>query len=263
MISFAGPAMPTFPDRVLLPDYRIGHVTDPGVVRAENQDSLFVPDSDDSDTAARGVLVAVADGMGGHAGGALASRTAVESLAAFYTDKSVGLPADLLVLNRIEKAHARIQDLQRERPNLKGMGTTLTAAVITGRTAVFLHVGDSRAYLFRGGALECQTQDHTLAAKWEKSGTMRAPLARAKSTLTRALGVGQSGVDRSEVALLPGDRLLLCSDGLHGVAPEGRMVAIFTAGGSPWDQAKKLVALAKECGGPDNVTAVVVEITRA
>lgn len=258
MIFSADPAMPTFPDRVLLSPFRIGFMTDAGVVRAENQDALFVPE-DACDTA-RGILVAVADGMGGHAGGALASRTAVESLAAFYTDPSVGLPADLLVLNRIEKAHAKIQSLQVERPNLKGMGTTLTAAVITGKNAVLLHVGDSRAYLFRAGALKAHTQDHTLAARWAQRGTLRNPAGMGKSVLTRALGVGACEVDRGELALAAGDRLLLCSDGLHGVAPEGRMLEIFLAGGTPWEQCKKLVALAKECGGPDNVTAVIVEV---
>lgn len=259
MIFSVPSAMPTFPDRVLLPPLRIGFQTDPGVVRAENQDAYFVPE-DDADTQ-RGVLVAVADGMGGHAGGALASRTAVESLSAFYSDPSVGLPADVLVLNRIEKAHARLQELQRQRENLKSMGTTLTTAVITGRTAVFLHIGDSRAYLFRSGALKAQTTDHTLAAKWAAQGTLRGPVQQAlKSKLTRALGIGTCDVDRGELALAAGDRLLLCSDGLHGVAPEGRMLGIFTAGGTPWEQAKKLVALAKECGGPDNVTAVVVEV---
>lgn len=252
--------MPTFPDRVLLPGLRIGYLTDPGVVRAENQDSLFVPDPDTCDTAKRGVLVAVADGMGGHAGGALASRTAVESMAAFYTDPSVGLPADLLVLNRVEKAHGRIQDLQRERPNLKGMGTTLTAAVITGKSAVLLHVGDSRGYLLHGGQLRQLTQDHTLAARWAKQGTLRNPAGMGKSVLTRALGVGTSEVDRVEQELAPGDRLLLASDGLHGVAPEGRIAELLAAPASPWETAKKLVALAKDCGGPDNVTAIVVDV---
>src|SRR5690606_15924323 len=118
--------------------------------------------------------------------------------------------------------------------------------------------GDSRAYLFRSGALEARTQDHTLAARWAQRGTLRNPAGMGKSVLTRALGVGASEVDRSELELAAGDRLLLCSDGLHGVAPEGRMVEVLAAPGTPWDHAKKLVALAKECGGPDNVTAVVV-----
>jgi len=260
MLSSADPAMATFPDRALIPGLRIGYLTDPGVVRAENQDSLFVPDPDTCDTAKRGVLVAVADGMGGHAGGALASRTAVESLAAFYTDPSVGLPADLLALNRIEKAHARIQDLQRERPQLKGMGTTLTAVVITGKSAVLLHVGDSRCYLWRAGALKLLTSDHTLAARWAQRGTLKVPLASSKSVLTRALGVGLSQVDRGEQDLQPGDRLLLASDGLHGVAPESRIIEILASTPIPWEAAKKLVALAKECGGPDNVTAILVDV---
>lgn len=251
--------MAIFPDRVTHPGLRIGYLTDPGVVRAENQDALFVPD-ETCDVAKKGALLAVADGMGGHAGGALASRTAVESMAAYYTDPSVGLPADLLVLNRIEKAHARIQALTVERPQLKGMGTTLTAAVLSGRTLVLLHIGDSRCYLFRAGTLKALTRDHTLAAKWASQGTLKNPLGAGKNKLTRALGVGTGEVDRGELELSNGDRLLFCSDGLHGVAPEGRIVEILAASPQPWDAAKKLVGLAKECGGPDNVTAIVADL---
>ena len=258
MLSSA--AMATFPDRFTPPGLRIGYLTDPGVVRAENQDSLFVPDADTCDCARRGVLVAVADGMGGHAGGALASRTAVESMASYYTDPSVGLPADLLVLNRIEKAHARIQELQRERPNLSKMGTTLTALVIEGKSAVILHVGDSRCYLLRGGALKAQTSDHTLAAKWAAKGAPRNPQQMGKSVLTRALGIGQSQMDRGELPLQKGDRLLLCSDGLHGVATDDKVLEVLAGTPVPWEATKKLIALARECGGPDNITAIVVDV---
>jgi protein phosphatase len=250
--------MPSFSDRVLLPGIRIGHATDPGVVRAENQDSLYVPDAEACDTARRGVLVAVADGMGGHAGGALASRTAVETLAQFYIDPAVGLPFDLLALQKVERAHERIQGLARERPQLKGMGTTLTVALIAGRSVVVFHVGDSRCYLFRGGELKPLTSDHTLAARWAQRGAPRNPMGMGKSVLTRALGVGTAEVDREEQPLAAGDRLLLASDGLHGVAPEGRIVEVLASTPAPWDAARQLVELAKECGGPDNVTAVVV-----
>jgi serine/threonine protein phosphatase PrpC len=252
--------MPTLPDRVVLPGIAIGYLTDPGVVRAENQDALFVPDPDAAmDTKGRGVLVAVADGMGGHAGGALASRTAVESMAAYYSEPGTGLPLDLIALQKVERAHERILALTRERPQLKGMGTTITAVLITGADAAVFNVGDSRTYLFRGGALKQLTTDHTLAARWAAQGTQRNTRIGANK-LTRALGAASAEVDRVDATLARGDRLLLCSDGLHGVAPEAKIIEVLGTAQTAWEAAKKLVAAAKESGGPDNVTAVVVQV---
>ncbi|MBI4858883.1 MAG: serine/threonine-protein phosphatase [Candidatus Riflebacteria bacterium] len=256
--------MVKLPDRVLLDGARVGFVTHCGAVRAENQDSLYVPDPDEVDVKGRGILVAVADGMGGHAGGALASATVVQTLAEYYQGQASGLPLDLLALSRIESAHHKLRELSRARESLKGMGTTLTAALVQGRTLELFHVGDSRAYLFRGGELSQVSRDHTLLARWAEQNPGRPPRNLGKNVLTRAVGVGDKvlEVDRATRALEPGDRLLLSSDGLHGVVAQADIAATLLVAKTPWEAARRLIDLALKANAPDNVTVVVVELSK-
>ena len=246
-------------ERLQLPGARIGYQTDPGVVRAENQDSLFVPEPQ-ADVAGRGILVAVADGMGGRAGGALASRITVEALAGFYKEPMTGLPPDLMVLHLVENAHAALNKLSAQKEQLRGMGTTFTGILIVNGGYEVFHVGDSRAYLWRSGVLEQLTSDHTLAAKWEAQGKV-ALGSRARSVLTRALGAGTPlEIDRATREAMPGDRLLLCSDGLHGVLTKTQISDLLGVSTTPWEAAGKAITLTRDGGAPDNVTAVVVSV---
>jgi protein phosphatase len=254
--------MTTHPGRATFATSRAGWLTDPGVVRAENQDSVYVADPATVDTTAKGVLVAVADGMGGAAGGALASSTAVEALAAYYSEPSNPGMADLAVSFRIEAAHAKLQALAKARPQLKGMGTTLTAGLLIDGVVQLFHVGDSRAYLLREGRLEPLTEDHTLLAKWKAQGTLlKNPRGLGKSVLTRAVGVtSEITIDRVTVQTATGDRLLFCSDGLHGVVEPAALQALLEESKAPWEAARRLVDAARSAGGPDNVTAVVLDV---
>ena len=170
---------------------------------------------------------------------------------------------DLGVMFRVEAAHFRLQELAKERPQLKGMGTTLTAVLVVNGSLEFFHVGDSRAYLLRQGCLEQVTDDHTLVARWARAGTLsNNRRGIGKNVLTRALGVGlRLEVDRRSRSLAGGDRILLASDGLHCVAEGAELTEILGRKQPPWEASRQLVELARDKGGPDNITAVVIDVT--
>ena len=217
----------------------------------------------------RGALLVVADGMGGAPGGDVASRLAVDALA---ESLGRGGPAErngslddfsVRLRDAVVEGHARIQAYAAERPWLQGMGTTVTAAGVFGGSIVVAQVGDSRAYLLRGERLIQVTRDQTWAQEMVDSGTMTIAETRAsprRHLLAQALGATSNLiVPLSRQPLLPGDILLLCSDGLCGVVEDGRIERIVLHSRSLREACEALVREANDAGGPDNITVLLAE----
>ncbi|MBI4864451.1 MAG: Stp1/IreP family PP2C-type Ser/Thr phosphatase [Candidatus Riflebacteria bacterium] len=241
----------------------VAYVTDVGLVRPSNQDNLYVAEpSRVSDPA--GLLVAVADGMGGHQGGEVASSHVREALESYY--KAVGpdsVEKDFKKL--VTEANKTLSRKSRQDPDLTGMGTTLTAAVIQGEKSVTVfQVGDSRAYRRRHDELSQLTQDHSLVNEELKKGTITPEEAKnhpKRNVITRAVGTRPIlDVDTYRVDLEPDDDLLLCSDGLHGYVPEEKIADILKRGLPADRTVEELLALAYEAGGHDNVAIVLVRL---
>jgi protein phosphatase len=225
--------------------------SDVGRVRAGNEDRWL----------ARPPLFVVADGMGGHAAGEVAAQLAVDAFAAL-SDARVGPFTAEVLAGAIQDADDAIHRRASDDPAVAGMGTTCTALAVEGSTAHLAHVGDSRAYLLRAGRLTQLTEDHTLVAALVHDGVLSAEAATTddrRHVILRALGVGDAAsADRLDVALRPGDRLLLCSDGLTGHL-DGPALADALGPGTPAEAADRLVALAIDAGGEDNVTVIVID----
>jgi serine/threonine protein phosphatase PrpC len=230
-------------------------LTDPGKVRKNNEDSLLVGEGRDE------TLFVVADGIGGFEAGEVASSIAVDVL------KSVE-PSDSLE-DAIREANRRILAAARGDARFQGMGTTVVAMRFGGTgeepIAQISHVGDSRAYLLRGDELKPVTEDHSLVAELVRSGDLTRDEASEhpqKNLITRALGAEEEvDVDTVVLPIEPGDRLLLCSDGLSDMVPETRMLMILTSNPeNPERAVRALVSAALEAGGADNVTVVVVDV---
>jgi protein phosphatase len=243
-------------------------VTDVGRRRDHNEDALLV----DPELA----LFVVADGMGGHAGGGTASTLAVETIrsrlrearqadpAAFES----GAPADEsrlpeLLRQAVEEACRSIFRAAQDDPSLAGMGTTVTAVVVAGRAAFVAHVGDSRCYLARGGRMFQLSEDHSLVNEQLKAGAITADEARSsrfRNIITRSVGFEEEVlVDVLGLEVEPGDRLVLCCDGLSNLVSDEEIREIAVREpleGSP----EALVDLANERGGDDNITVIVVKV---
>ena len=227
--------------------FRVGARTDVGKVRSGNEDSFT----------AKEPLFAVADGMGGHRGGDVASKLALDTLKK-VTRGSSALPE---VVKEANQAVFRKAAADR---TLTGMGTTLTAVLAEGEHLKLAHVGDSRAYLVRDGELQQITKDHTLVERMVDEGRITredAEIHPQRSILTRALGVDEDvQIDQATIEARPGDRLLLCSDGLTGMVGEDRILEILSQHDDPQAASDALVDAANEAGGVDNVTAVVIDV---
>lgn len=224
--------------------------THTGRVRSNNQDSVHpAPNSGETTD---GLLIAVADGMGGHVGGEIASNTALS--AAIATN---GTPAE-----RISAANQAVLGEVIANPSLRGMGTTLTMALIDhdGR-ATLGHVGDSRAYLLRDGELRQLTLDHTVIAEYLATGKITEEEAKRhpqRSVITRAVGIiDDLHIDEFSEDCRPGDRLLLCSDGLTAMVPDSDIMRV-VRDNRPATAVSLLVDAANEMGGVDNITVAVV-----
>ena len=246
---------------------RVGAVTDVGRVRRQNEDAYGVrPD--------HGLFV-VCDGMGGTAGGEVASHMAVETIvdrlngageAALLDSSEIdgGLQQET---NRLGQAvrHANAAIFARARQSLShaAMGTTVVAAWVRENIASVAHVGDSRAYLWHGDRLELLTRDHSLVEEQVRAGLLdrdKSLQSEQQNILFRALGREQDvDVDLSEVAVQSGDYLVLCSDGLTRMVPEPVMAKTIADLREPRQICDALVAAANDSGGPDNITVVVVE----
>jgi protein phosphatase len=225
-----------------------GFATDVGRVREGNEDSFLVEPP----------LYAVADGMGGHRGGDVASQLALATVEELFKAGKGTLGEQVREANRL------VYERAGEDRRLAGMGTTLTAALITSEGAHLAHVGDSRAYLLRAGALRQLTEDHTLVNRMVRAGEITEDEAEHhphRNVLLRALGTEPDvDVDEDSVGLLEGDRLVLCSDGLTGMVTEDQIQAILEATGPPQEAADRLVRTANRAGGIDNITVVVLDV---
>ena len=226
-----------------------GALSDIGLHRKTNEDSFVVA----------APLFAVCDGMGGALAGEVASGLAAGTLAAAV---AAGQP----LLAAAEQANAAVFQRSQADSDHSGMGTTLTAVVLEGDTGHFVHIGDSRAYLLRDGALEQLSDDHSLVGEMVRDGRLSEAEAAShphRSVLSRALGTeSQARIDEFEVDLRAGDVLLLCSDGLSGVV-SAEAIAKALGRAAPDDAAARLIAEARKNGGPDNITAVVLRLDEA
>lgn len=246
--------------------YLFGSRTDIGLVRQYNEDNYYVFD-EAANHADLGMLIAVADGMGGHNGGDVASQVAVNTVASYYSTRRKDSPLDRLI-STVEQANRQIFDISQENEGLYGMGTTLTTMVFRGRDAHIAHVGDSRAYLYREGQLTQLTDDHSLVAQAVREGILTPEQAARhpqRSIITRALGTKDAvEVDSLTIQVQPGDVMVLSSDGLHGFVDDEEIQGYLdTYGTEPDVLAQHLVQAALARGGNDNVSLVTVRVEAA
>ncbi|MBA9002223.1 PP2C family protein-serine/threonine phosphatase [Thermomonospora cellulosilytica] len=227
--------------------------SDVGMLREGNEDSAY----------AGAHLLAVADGMGGHVGGEIASAAAIGELRKLDTD----LPAGELLAaleHTVKAANDKLSRIVESDPALQGMGTTLTAMLWSGSQVALVHIGDSRAYLLRDGSLFQITHDHTLVQSLVDEGRISPDEAAShpqRSLLLRALdGRGEVDPDLSLREAKVGDRYLLCSDGLSGVVTAETIFQVLTEYADPEQAVRQLIDLANRGGGPDNITCVVADV---
>ena len=245
---------------------KVGAATDVGQVRPINEDAfLSQPDE--------GVFV-VCDGMGGAASGEIASQLAVTTIGAYLkgepaTDNGeAGFQARTVRLGAaVRAANAAIHARALQDSTHRGMGTTVVAACIADNIVSLAHVGDSRAYLWHAGQLEPVTSDHSLVEAQVRAGLIdreQSLQSEHQNILLRALGRDSDvAVELGEVAVSPGDCLLLCSDGLTRMVPDAGLAdALARFRGDPQGACAHLIAVANEAGGPDNITVVIVEIRK-
>lgn len=239
--------------------------TDIGMQRHQNQDAAgYWEPEDDAEFQRKGRLAVVADGMGGHEGGQMASDIAVRTVCETYRESQREETADALA-DALRRAHENIRESAKVHPEFRNMGTTCTAVVIRGDRFWFAHVGDSRLYLFRQGKMRRITRDHSYVNQLIEHGLISSDEAEhhpQRNVLTSALGISRDEVP-TEISfqpflLQPGDQLLLCTDGLWTYVSDREMLAV-TGAHPPAKACEELVRMANERGGGDNIT---VEILR-
>jgi len=225
-------------------------LTDVGRMRSHNEDSVL----------AQPPLFVVADGLGGHEAGEVASNLAVETL----RDHAPRRPDANALARAVRAANREVIRAAKEGIGKPGMGTTITAAIVEGGHITLAHVGDSRAYLLHGGVLQRLTDDHSMVADMMRRGQLSEAEARVhpnRSVITRALGTDVNMVaDTYEVDASLGDRLLLCSDGLSGMLEDAVIADLLGRYREPATAAHALIAAANEAGGHDNISVVIVDI---
>jgi protein phosphatase len=229
----------------------VAAISDPGRKRRRNEDAYVVEPP----------LFAVADGMGGAQAGEIASRLAAGAL----KESGPGAGGEDRIVTLIQEANRRIYDRSSEDPNVSGMGTTVTVALVEDGQVTFGHVGDSRAYLIRDGSMEQLTEDHSLVAELMRSGKLSPEEAEAhpqRSVITRALGTDPDvDVDTFTIAAQEGDLFLLCSDGLTTMVSNATILDLVERNRQNMDKAlRALVSAANKGGGEDNITVVAFEI---
>ncbi len=235
-------------------EWETAFLSDPGRIRQNNEDAPLV-------RADLG-LFAVADGMGGHAAGEVASHLAIETLVACATEADTVL-GEVDLVRAFDRANRAILDQSIAEPATRGMGTTLSVLVVNGRHdgALLVHIGDSRLYRWRGGSLVQLTRDHTWVQEHIDAGVLTPEQARNhpfSSVLTRVLGTTATAApDIERIAVEKGDLFLLCSDGLTGMLEPETMAAILGADLAIEETARTLVDAANAAGGADNITVVL------
>ncbi len=227
-----------------------------GRVRASNQDSGYAGTH----------LFLVADGMGGHAGGDVASSLATQTVTAVADERfeTIDIARERLV-EAVRTSAAELVEAVRQHPDLNGMGTTVSALLRHNNQVVIAHIGDSRVYRFRDGVLEQITTDHTFVQKLVETGRITAEEALVhprRNVLMRVLGdfEGSVDIDSAIVDTQPGDRWLLCSDGLCGFVPEQAIAAVLAAEPDAAKAADRLIEMTLDRGAPDNVTVVIAGV---
>jgi protein phosphatase len=237
--------------------YRWATITDTGKTRTENQDSAYPKGLGEGESG----VVAVADGLGGHPGGDIASRCAVDAIA----DAPAGIDGAGLVGAAHDRIIARIAEALGERSELIAMATTLTLAVLSsGEPIEVAHVGDSRAYLANGSKLVQVTEDHTHGMDRVVAGEMSLEEAQKDPdwhVMSNWLGFESYRVATYRVPVEPGDRLLLCTDGLSNMLADDQIAEILALG-TVERSAAALIDAANEAGGLDNITVVVIEVLK-
>lgn len=234
----------------------VNALSDVGLVRKDNEDNYLVSPE-------RGLFV-VADGMGGHVGGQVASTLAIQIVDEFITPAQLEtFQPDYLLLQALEKANTEIYSRGKQE-QYYGMGTTVTAALFHGEQVYVAHIGDSRAYLLRDKELTLLTQDHSLVNELFQSGSLTLEEAQnhpQRHVLTRALGTEEKPqIDIFSTAVQPGDLLVLCTDGLYNHVPEGDILNVILETNFDLKLAvNNLVNLALERGGNDNITVALVQ----
>ena len=227
--------------------------TDVGKMRPINEDSYYAPRPGE-------FFCAVADGMGGHNAGEVASRIAVERFSEYM--RAARPPFDAAIREAVESANAAIFAAARGRQEYSGMGTTMTALCMHGGEVFLAHVGDSRAYLLRNGIIVPVTKDHTLVEEMVESGLITVEEARVhpkRNYITRALGTGiEVQVDVIRLDQREDDVYLLCSDGLSNHVSEREMRDTIMTAETGEACVKRLIGIALERGGSDNITALLV-----
>jgi len=250
------------------PGIELGNRSDVGCERTENEDNFcYAEPEHDDDLQKKGRLAVVADGMGGHEGGQVASSLAVEAVRDVFLHGANSDPTDALV-NAYQAAHSAIQDYAREHPELAGMGTTCTTALLHNGQLIYGHVGDSRLYLVRNDAITRLTRDHSYVQEMVDKGVISPNEAKhhpSRNILTSALGSDnpvQADFAEAPIPLQPGDILLLCTDGLHGLVSDEEMLAL-SQRNPPGEACKELVEMAKARGGFDNITVQILRFNGA
>lgn len=236
-------------------EFRCAARSDVGLVRSNNQDSGYAGPN----------LLVLADGMGGPAGGDIASSVAIAHLVPLDSDS---YPADKmlpLLREALMDAHDELSDRSRQDKDLEGLGTTCIALMRSGNKLAMVHIGDSRAYVLRGEALTQVTTDHSFVQYLVESGQITPEEAEHhpnKNVVLRVLGDSQADVTPDETIreAVVGDRWLLCSDGLSGVVSPETLGAVLAEIDDPGECAEELIRLALRAGGPDNITCVVADI---
>ena len=239
--------------------------SDIGCVRQDNEDSFgYWEPEDDGQFLRKGRLAVVADGMGGYEGGQEASRLAVETLVAVYRDFGGDDPQQALV-KALQAAHEQIQQYSFAHPELWGMGTTCTAAAIVHDALYYAHVGDTRLYLIRGGQITRITRDHSYVGRLVEAGMISPEEAEThpqRNILTAALGTNADFIMDSRgqpEPLRAEDVLLICSDGLWGQVRDAEILGA-VENKSAEQAGRELIKLARERGGPDNITVSILRL---
>lgn len=242
-------------------------LTDIGRKRERNQDNVtsHIPPEPDL-LAEKGALFVVCDGMGGHAAGEVASDLGVQTIREVYFTMR-GQDVITSIAQAVKSANDAIYTTARSTVEYGGMGTTCVALVIAGGRGYIVNIGDSRAYILRGGQVRQVTQDHSWVAEQVRGGVLSEEQARVhahRNVITRSLGTQPSiTADLFVETLHDGDRVLLCSDGLHGYVEEAAIFQELLEQPSPEVTARNLIGMANANGGPDNITAVVVDVLEA
>ncbi len=277
--------------RASLLTVRAAGLTDRGRVRDSNEDHFLIavlsrslrveqtslPQRGEVRGRNQSHVLLVADGMGGHAAGEVASALSVEAVEAFVLDllrrfsnlqptDEKGVVSDLC--QAMLQTDARIAEEVGHHPEFTGMGTTLTMAFTSGHRLFVIHAGDSRCYLMQDGQLRQLTEDHTLAAELARQGTIRPEEVRRnrwRHVVTNVLGGAGAGVEvevhRADVG--PGDSVLVCTDGLTDMVDDGQIAAVLAGEAEPEAACRRLMDLANAAGGRDNVTAIVARFENA